>query len=66
MSNKKGLTVEGRVRVEEFAKRVGVSPRTVWAWVGARKIDVYRVGKIVSIPETEIARMLNEDFRPHI
>lgn len=30
--------------VPEAAKALGVSPSTVWRWIGARKLPAYRVG----------------------
>jgi excisionase family DNA binding protein len=54
------------LKVPEFAERLEISPKTVWAWIGARKVDVHRVGRAVRIPETEVARILNDGFTPRM
>lgn len=42
----------------EFAKRIGVHPRTVRRMISAGKIRGYRVGSLLRIDEDEIAQIL--------
>ena len=49
----------------EFAKLVGYQTSTVRKKVFNREIDSVKVGRIVLIPESEVARLLS-DFRPRV
>ncbi|MHB2006833.1 MAG: helix-turn-helix domain-containing protein [Acidobacteriaceae bacterium] len=51
-------------KVPEAAPRLGVARQTLWNWVGSRKIGVYRIGRSVRIPESEVQRILAESFVP--
>jgi excisionase family DNA binding protein len=51
-------------RVPQAAEKLTVSPKTLWAWIGSRKIGVHRVGRAVRISESEIERILAEGFTP--
>lgn len=51
-------------RVPEGAEKLGISQKTLWQWIGARKIGVHRVGRAVRIPESEIQRILSEGYCP--
>lgn len=51
-------------RVPEAAPRLGLADKTLWAWIGARKIGVHHVGRSVRIPESEIQRILAEGYVP--
>jgi excisionase family DNA binding protein len=51
-------------KVPEVAEKLGISEKTVWAWIGARRIAVHRVGRSVRVPESEIRRILDDGYTP--
>lgn len=59
------MRVEENLRVAEFAARVGYTVATVRKKVFLRELDHFKVGRIVLIPEREVARLLS-DFRPRV
>jgi excisionase family DNA binding protein len=52
------------LRVPEFAIALSIQPKTVWAWIGARKITTHRIGRCVRIPASEVQRILDEGCQP--
>lgn len=55
------------LRLHEFADLVGISPRTAADWVLKRKVEVVRPGgRAVRIPETEVARLIEESTTPRL
>ena len=50
--------------VPEFATALSIRPKTVWAWIGARKIATHRISRCVRIPASEVQRLLDEGFTP--
>jgi excisionase family DNA binding protein len=56
--------VEHLNKVPEVAEKLGLSEKTVWAWVGARRIAVHRVGRSVRIADREIERILSAGYTP--
>jgi excisionase family DNA binding protein len=40
--------------VKQAADEMGLSARTIWAWVYARKIGVVRLGRAVRVPQKAI------------
>ncbi len=59
MSSNKNL------KIAEFAKRVGYKVSTIRKKVWRRELDSIKVGRLVLIPEEEVARLLS-DFRPRV
>lgn len=57
-------TTNKLLRVPEFASALSIQPKTVWAWIGARKIAVHRIGRCVRIPASEVQRILDEGCQP--
>ena len=53
------------LRIQEFSERVGYRVSTVRKKIFNREIDSIKVGRIVLIPESEVARLL-KDFRPRV
>lgn len=53
-------------KVPEAAPRLRIAEKTLWAWIGARRIGVHRVGRSVRVPESEIQRILVEGFVPAV
>jgi len=59
----RGETVEHLNKVPEVAEKLGLSEKTVWAWVGARRIAVHRVGRSVRIADREMSAFFRRDTR---
>jgi excisionase family DNA binding protein len=53
--------------LDEFSEVVGISRRTAEDWVLKRKVESVRPGgRIVRIPETEVARLIAESTTPRL
>jgi excisionase family DNA binding protein len=52
------------LKVPEAAEMLALSQKTLWQWVGARRIGVVRLGRAVRIPQTEIVRLVEEGTTP--
>jgi excisionase family DNA binding protein len=50
--------------VTETAEQLGLSARTIWAWVYARKLGVVRLGRAVRIPQTAIDELIESGTIP--
>ncbi len=53
------------LRIQEFCERVGYKVSTVRKKIFLKEIDSIKVGRIILIPEAEVARLL-KDFRPRV
>jgi len=51
-------------KVPEVAVKLSISEKTVWAWIGAHRLGVYRVGRSVRVADKEIERILSEGYMP--
>ena len=58
-------TIERHMRVEEFANLVGYSIATIRKKIARREIGYRKCGRIIAIPEGEVARLLGE-YRPPV
>jgi excisionase family DNA binding protein len=54
------------VRVPDAAEMLALSPKTLWQWIGERRIGVVRLGRAVRIPLSEIERLMEEGTTPAI
>lgn len=52
------------VKVPEAAEILALSQKTVWQWIGERRIGVVRLGRAVRVPVSEIERLLEEGSTP--
>lgn len=43
---------------------LALSQKTVWQWIGERRIGVVRLGRAVRVPLTEIERLMEEGSTP--
>jgi len=50
--------------VKQAADEMGLSARTIWAWVYARKLGVVRLGRAVRIPQTAIDELIEAGSVP--
>jgi excisionase family DNA binding protein len=55
---------EKKYKIPEAAKLLGQQQSTTRKWILLRKIAVFRVGKTILIPESEITRILEDAFCP--
>jgi excisionase family DNA binding protein len=53
-------------KVPEAAEILALSQKTVWQWIGERRIGVVRLGRAVRIPLSEIDRLMEEGTTPAI
>ena len=49
--------------IDEFAAALQVTRSCVRRWVGERKITTVKVGRLVRIPESELARIVSVGTR---
>jgi excisionase family DNA binding protein len=47
-------------RPPQFAKLVGVSKPTIMAWIKSGKLKAHRIGTRYYIPDSELARIVEE------
>ena len=52
------------LKVPEAAELLDLSPKTLWQWIGERRIGVVRLGRAVRIPLSEIERLIEEGTTP--
>ena len=52
------------LKVPEAAELLALSQKTVWQWIGERRIGVVRLGRAVRIPLSEIERLTEEGATP--
>ena len=52
------------LKVPEAASMLSLSQKTVWQWIGERRIGVVRLGRAVRVPITEIDRLMEEGSTP--
>jgi len=52
------------LKVPEAAEILNMSQKGIWAWIGARRISVVRLGRAVRIPQSEIERLIEEGTTP--
>jgi excisionase family DNA binding protein len=50
--------------IPEFANALGVKRSCIRRWVLMRKITIFKVGRLVRVPSTELDRLLAEGLRP--
>jgi excisionase family DNA binding protein len=50
--------------VLEAAESLTLKPKTIRAWIGARRLGVVHLGRAVRIPHTEIVRIIDEGTIP--
>ncbi len=61
---KQHMSTARLVKVPEAAELLALSQKTLWQWVGARRIGVVRLGRAVRIPMSEIDRLVEEGTTP--
>jgi excisionase family DNA binding protein len=52
------------LKVPEAAELLALSQKTVWQWIGERRIGVVRLGRAVRVPVSEIERLMEEGSTP--
>jgi len=52
------------LKVPEAAEVLALSQKTLWQWIGQRRIGVVRLGRAVRVPVSEIDRLMEEGSTP--
>jgi excisionase family DNA binding protein len=52
------------LKVPEAAAMLSLSQKTLWQWIGDRRIGVIRLGRAVRVPISEIDRLMEEGSTP--
>lgn len=52
------------LKVPEAAEMLALSQKTIWQWIGERRIGVVRLGRAVRVPQSEIDRLMEEGTTP--
>lgn len=52
------------LKVDEFAKALGVTPAAIRRWILEQKITTVRLGRLVRVPAGEVQRLINAGTRP--
>ncbi|WP_422295370.1 helix-turn-helix domain-containing protein [Candidatus Binatus sp.] len=50
--------------IEQAASELGVSPHTIRAWIGQRRLGHLKLGRAVRVPRTEVQRLIERSFTP--
>jgi len=48
--------------VSEFAEALRLSDKTVYTWIKSGRIEVIKLGRIIRVPCTELAKLQSEGF----
>lgn len=54
----------GLMSVEQAAQALGLRPSTIREWVALRKIAHVKIGRLLKIQRSEIARVINDNLVP--
>jgi excisionase family DNA binding protein len=52
------------LKVNEVAQQLGLSPKTVWAMIYRREIEVVRIGRSVRIPQSFVDDLISRQTIP--
>jgi excisionase family DNA binding protein len=58
------MAVGKLLKVPEAAAMLSLSQKTVWQWIGERRIGVIRLGRAVRVPISEVDRLIEEGSSP--
>jgi excisionase family DNA binding protein len=58
------MAAEKLLKVPEAAEMLALSQKTIWQWIGERRIGVIRLGRAVRVPLSEIERLMEEGTTP--
>ena len=50
--------------VKEAAEQLGLSPKTIWAWVYSRRLEIVRLGRSVRVPQNSIDELIESGTVP--
>jgi excisionase family DNA binding protein len=50
--------------VKESAEQLSLSPRTIWAWIYERKVDIVKLGRSVRIKQSSIDQLIEQGTVP--
>lgn len=55
---------EKLLKVKESAGQLGLSDRTMWAWIYERRLEIVRLGRAVRIKQSTIDRLIEQGTTP--
>jgi len=55
---------DSNLTVDQTAKVLNLSPFTIRAWIGQRRLGHVRLGRAIRVPMSEINRLLEAGTRP--
>ena len=55
---------ESLLTIPEAAEALSLRPKTIRAWIGARRIGCVRLGRAVRVPAAEVGRLIQEGSVP--
>jgi excisionase family DNA binding protein len=50
--------------VQESAEQLGLSARTIWAWIYERKLETVRLGRAVRIKQSALDQLIEQGTTP--
>jgi excisionase family DNA binding protein len=50
--------------VKQSANQLGLSDRTLWAWIYERRLEVVRLGRAVRIKQSSLDRLIERGTTP--
>lgn len=54
------LLNEEVMTAKEIATQLGISDKTVFAWIASGKLRAYKLGRLVRIPVTAVSSLITE------
>lgn len=60
------MVAQRLLTVKQAADEMGLSARTIWTWVYARKLGVVRLGRAVRIPQAAIEELIESGSIPAV
>jgi excisionase family DNA binding protein len=50
--------------IAQAAVELGVSPHTVRAWIGRRRLGHLKLGRAVRVPHADVQRLIDQSYTP--
>jgi excisionase family DNA binding protein len=58
------IAISKMLTIQQAAEILSLRPVTLRAWAARRKIAIYRLGRAIRVPRTEIERLLQQSLVP--
>lgn len=60
---KRGSVARRAFTVDEVSKMLAVSKRSLWRQIAQKHIKVFRIGRCVRVPETEVNKLIGSEVQ---